>query len=138
MTPVTPEMASNLRHWPTQIDLIRDAVIQIGDLSQHHEPTGDLRTDLIGELLAFSDGRTKHHLARVLGGLAETRRDRPLDRRVQPGFSSRGQSSDVSDPPRPPRSDVEFWSVTLSGAVLYRAMVRGEASSRRFIEQLVL
>ncbi|OPX11319.1 TetR/AcrR family transcriptional regulator [Mycobacterium sp. AT1] len=57
-------------HWPARIDLIAMAIESIGDMP-HHECTGVLRDDLIGELKVFRAGVLEMRLDRVLSGMAE-------------------------------------------------------------------
>jgi AcrR family transcriptional regulator len=57
-------------HWPERIDLLRDTLAAYGQL-RHHEPTGNLRTDLIGELSTFRTALENNGLDRVLAALAE-------------------------------------------------------------------
>ena len=57
-------------HWPARIDLIAMAIESLGEMP-HHELTGDLRADLIGELKVFRAGVVDMRLDRVLSGMAE-------------------------------------------------------------------
>jgi AcrR family transcriptional regulator len=57
-------------HWPARVDLIALALDALGELP-HYERTGDLRTDVIGELQAFRGGITEMRLDRVLTGMAQ-------------------------------------------------------------------
>jgi AcrR family transcriptional regulator len=57
-------------HWPARFDLIVVALDAIGELP-HHERSGDLRTDLIGELTIFRKAIVEMHLDRVLAGMAQ-------------------------------------------------------------------
>ena len=57
-------------HWPSRVDLIALAVDALGDLP-HHERSGDLRDDIIGELQAFRGGITDMRLDRILTGMAQ-------------------------------------------------------------------
>lgn len=57
-------------HWPEVIDLISEAFEHIGEFP-HHTLTGDLRSDLIGELVAFRDALVTRRLGRVILALAE-------------------------------------------------------------------
>jgi len=57
-------------HWPARIDLIAMAIESLGDMP-HHERTGVLRDDLIGELKVFRAGILEMRLDRVLSGMAE-------------------------------------------------------------------
>lgn len=57
-------------HWPTRFDLIAVALDAIGELP-HHQRSGDLRTDLIGELTIFRQAVIEMHLDRILSGMAQ-------------------------------------------------------------------
>jgi AcrR family transcriptional regulator len=57
-------------HWPSRVDLIALALDALGELP-HHDRSGDIRTDLIGELQAFRGGITTMRLDRVLTGMAQ-------------------------------------------------------------------
>jgi AcrR family transcriptional regulator len=57
-------------HWPSRVDLIVLAVDALGELP-HHERTGDLRDDIIGELVAFRGGITEMRLDLILTGMAQ-------------------------------------------------------------------
>jgi AcrR family transcriptional regulator len=57
-------------HWPARVDLIVLAVDALGELP-HHERTGDIRDDVIGELAAFRGGITEMRLDLILTGMAQ-------------------------------------------------------------------
>jgi AcrR family transcriptional regulator len=57
-------------HWPSRVDLIVLAVDALGELP-HHERSGDLRDDIIGELVAFRGGITEMRLDLILTGMAQ-------------------------------------------------------------------
>lgn len=57
-------------HWPTPLDLVREAFASIGEIP-HHQPTGDLRADLVGETAKFRWVLADRGFDRVLAGLAE-------------------------------------------------------------------
>jgi AcrR family transcriptional regulator len=57
-------------HWPARFDLIAVALEGIGEMP-HHERSGDLRTDLIGELTVFRQAVVEMHLDRILAGMAQ-------------------------------------------------------------------
>jgi AcrR family transcriptional regulator len=57
-------------HWPSRVELIALALDALGDLP-HHERSGHLRDDLIGELQAFRGGITEMKLDRILTGMAQ-------------------------------------------------------------------
>ena len=57
-------------HWPSRVDLIVLAVDALGELP-HHERSGDLRDDIIGELVVFRGGITEMRLDLILTGMAQ-------------------------------------------------------------------
>ncbi|WP_328350002.1 TetR/AcrR family transcriptional regulator [Mycobacterium sp. NBC_00419] len=57
-------------HWPSRADLFAAALEALGDMP-HHEPTGDLHADLVGELKAFRQAVVDLRLDRVIFGLAQ-------------------------------------------------------------------
>jgi AcrR family transcriptional regulator len=57
-------------HWPNRSDLIAVALDGLGDLP-HYARTGELRTDLIGELTIFREAVVEMRLDRVLAGMAQ-------------------------------------------------------------------
>lgn len=58
------------KHWPSRFDLAAIALEALGEV-QHHQPTGDLRTDLIGELTTFRQAVLDHRLDQVLSAMAQ-------------------------------------------------------------------
>lgn len=57
-------------HWPARVHLIALALDALGNLP-HHQRTGDLRADLIGELQVFREAILDHQLDRILAGMAQ-------------------------------------------------------------------
>jgi AcrR family transcriptional regulator len=57
-------------HWPSRFDLIAMALDALGDMP-HHQPTGDLRADLIGELTVFRQAIRDLKLDQLLSGMAQ-------------------------------------------------------------------
>lgn len=57
-------------HWAARVELIALALDALGELP-HHERSGDLRDDIIGELQAFRGGITNMRLDRILTGMAQ-------------------------------------------------------------------
>ena len=55
-------------HWPSRFDLIAMALDALGDMP-HHQPTGDLRADVAGELQVFRQAITDLGLDRILSGM---------------------------------------------------------------------
>ncbi|MBK6671828.1 MAG: TetR/AcrR family transcriptional regulator [Actinobacteria bacterium] len=130
--------ATLYNHWPDPADLGRAAFLH-ACATPHHEPTGDLRTDLIGELTAFSDALVNHHLARVIAALVEMSASDPASAEVLATFQAEG-----SAPMRQILVDNGYTGETgdvmleiLSGAVLYRSMLLQQAPTADHIELLV-
>ena len=57
-------------HWPSRLDLAAVALETLAELP-NHECTGDLRTDLVGQLMMFRQGVVDHRLDRVLAAMAQ-------------------------------------------------------------------
>jgi len=79
-------------HWPDRIALLRDAFARYGDMP-HHEPTGDLRTDLIGELTSFRSAMVDHRLDRAMVVLAERASAVPEIVDIRDAFTRDGERS---------------------------------------------
>ncbi len=57
-------------HWPSRVDLIATALDALGEMP-HHERTGDIRADLVGELKTFRQAVVDLRLDRVLSAMAQ-------------------------------------------------------------------
>lgn len=57
-------------HWPARFELIAVALDAIGEMP-HHERTGVLRADLIGELTIFRQAVIEMRLDRILAGMSQ-------------------------------------------------------------------
>jgi AcrR family transcriptional regulator len=124
-------------HWPDRIDLIRDAFARLGDVP-HHVPTGNLRTDLIGELQGFRSAMEIHHLDRVLAVLAEASTAMPELAPIQERF--------VADGERPIRkllsphlrgARLEAAVFLLCGTVVHPALMHGRPPTNAVIAHAV-
>jgi AcrR family transcriptional regulator len=124
-------------HWPDRLTLVRDALAQFGEMS-HFSPTGDLRTDLIGELTSFRTAMTAHRLDRVLAVLAE--RSSPVPELVAM------RDAFVEDGERPLRraldpylsgAPLEAATAMLCGAIVHPMLLRGHTPSDREIAAMV-
>ena len=76
-------------HWPSKIDLVAMALDAIGELP-HHDRTGDLSTDLIGELVLFRAAVRDMRLDRVLLAMAQSASVDQMAR-IREDFNRRGQ-----------------------------------------------
>jgi len=113
-------------HWPTREALLRDAFSLIG-ATPHHEPTGDMRRDMLTELLSFRTGMVELRLDRVLAVLSDLTHSIPELVDVR--------NSLVADGERVVRellgqhvrgADLEAATLMLCGAVLHSALMHGE------------
>jgi AcrR family transcriptional regulator len=77
------------KHWPSRFDLAATALEALGDVA-HHEPTGDIRTDLVGELKAFRRAVLDHRLDQVLSAMAQWATDETM-RQVRNKINTDGQ-----------------------------------------------
>lgn len=77
------------KHWPTRFDLAAVALEALSEV-KHHEPTGDLRTDLIGELSTFRQAVLDHRLDQVLSAMAQWATD-DMMREVRNQINTDGQ-----------------------------------------------
>lgn len=124
-------------HWPDRLTLVRDAFTRFGDMP-HHEPTGDLRADLIGELTSFGAAMTEHRLDRALAVLAERAGPVPELLELRNAF--------VKDGERPMRRTLEavlggtrLEAVTamLCGAIIHPVLLRGHNPTEEEITTVV-
>lgn len=77
------------KHWPTRFDLAAIALQALGEV-RHHQPTGDLRADLIGELTAFRQAVLDHRLDQVLSAMAQWATDEMM-RQLRHQINTEGQ-----------------------------------------------
>ena len=76
-------------HWPARVDLIIIAIEALGQMP-HHERTGDLRSDVVGELKVFRKGILDMRLDRVLTGMAQWASEEQM-RQVRDKVNTDGQ-----------------------------------------------
>lgn len=125
-------------HWPTRVDLVRDAVDRICDESEHPEPTGDLRADLVAALTDFASDLSAGHLARVLGGIIERSGADPVVERMRRRLYDTGTAGlRGALEAHLPAGEIDVTLALLTGAVLVRVTFEGKPASRAFIAELV-
>ncbi|MER7575117.1 TetR/AcrR family transcriptional regulator [Streptomyces sp. NPDC126514] len=125
-------------HWPARLDLVRASVGQICGTAEHAQPTGDLRADLIRELLDFADDLSQGHLTRVLGGVFERAGSDPaVDEMRQQLYAEGSRSLEAILRAHLPEESVELGVAMLTGGVLVRVALQASPASREFIEDLV-
>ena len=124
-------------HWPDRLDLIRDTFERLGEMP-HHQPTGDLRADLVGELRSFRRAMEEQHLDRILVVLAERATTVPALAPIRDRF--------VADGERPIRrllarhlrgARLEAAVLMLCGSVVHAALLRGDRPSDVVIDRAV-
>ena len=76
-------------HWPARVDLIIITIEALGQMP-HHERTGDLRADVVGELKVFRKGILDMRLDRVLTGMAQWASEEQM-RQVRDKVNTDGQ-----------------------------------------------
>ena len=124
-------------HWPERLDLIRDAFAMLGNVP-HHEPVGDLRFDLIGELTSFRRAMQANRLDRVLAVLAEGSTAWPELGPVRDRFVADGEGpirSLLSRHLRGARLDAAV--LMLCGAIVHSRLMRGDLPSDAVIGRAV-
>lgn len=110
-------------HWPTRLDLVRDAFVHFGQMP-HHVPTGDLRADLTGELTSFRSAMVEHRLDRAMTVLVELAATVPELADARDQFVADGER--VMRAVLAPHVDgdaLEAATVLLCGAVVHTSML---------------
>jgi len=124
-------------HWPSQTSLITDAFTLVG-ATPHHTLTGDLRTDLLAELLAYRTGMVERRLDRALAVLSDLTHSVPELVAVRDML--------VADGERVVREllarfldghELEAATLMLCGAILHAALMHGVAPPDEVIESTV-
>lgn len=131
-SPGTPRPPST-NHWPTKIDLLRDALTRLGDI-EHHTPAGNLRTDLVKELTVFRRGMEDQRLDRALAVLAELIVSVPELADVRDKLVTDGeQAIRRMLAPFLPDTELEAATLMLCGAILHAALMHGKPPSDQII-----
>lgn len=77
-------------HWPDRTDLVRDAFAQFAEMP-HHQSTGNIDSDLRGELASFCRAMVEHRLDRALATLAERAQTNPEIAPIRDSFVVEGE-----------------------------------------------
>lgn len=129
--------ATVYKHWPTKNDLLYEAFSWLRDMP-HHAPTGDVRHDLIAELIAFRTAITEHHLDRLLAVLAEMSSSNEQFARVRDEMVRDGEAPQRALLATITRGDqLEAASMMLSGFVSTAAMMHDSLPSDELITTAV-
>ncbi|MFR9726250.1 TetR-like C-terminal domain-containing protein [Streptomyces sp. MS19] len=106
--------------------------------TEHPQPTGDLRADLIRGLLDFAGDLSEGHLTRVLGGVFERAGTDPaVDEMRQQLYAEGAHSLEAILGSHLPEEAVAPCVALLAGGVLVRVALQGAPATRDFIEDLV-
>ena len=124
-------------HWPTQMDLARDAFAAYEEMP-HFVPTGDLKADLLGEVKSFVEAMANYHLDRGLAMLAEKAQislevAEIRDRFVSAGESPMRETLEAIDNPE----FREAATLMLCGMVTHSMLVHGRAPDPSVMSQAV-
>lgn len=124
-------------HWPERLDLLRDAFARYGE-TQHHEGTGDLRADLIGELTCFRTALVDNRLDRILAILAERSPAVPEIVEIRDEFVEEGErpirgllGTIIAD------AELEAATLMLCGMVLDAVLLHGSPPDDAVLEAAV-
>jgi AcrR family transcriptional regulator len=125
-------------HWPTRLDLIRDAIEQLCSVEHHPTVTGDLRVDLRTALLDFASDLTDGHLDRLLAGVVERASTSEVVRTLRGRLYETGTRSlrSILEAHLHP-TDVQPSLTLLTGAVLVRVTFEGEPATEAFVDNLI-
>ncbi|WP_016907770.1 TetR/AcrR family transcriptional regulator [Streptomyces xiaopingdaonensis] len=125
-------------HWPTPVDLMRDAIAQICEDATHPSTSGDLREDLHAALsalaLTLSEGRYDRLMAGIIERAGRDEGARDLRDRLYETATT-GVRTLLTAHLRP--DDVEPSLAMLVGAVLVRATYEGEAVTPAFLTDVI-
>lgn len=121
-------------HWPSRGALIRDAFTMFGDMP-HYPPSGDLRGDLVKELLSFKRGMVEYRLDRALAILSDLTHSVPELVEVRDKLVADGEQTfrEVLAPVLQ-GAELEAATLMLCGAVLQAGLLHGQPPSDDVIE----
>lgn len=124
-------------HWPARTDLLVDAFASLGEVP-HHTPTGNLRRDLVDELLTFRTAMVEHRLDRALAVLVDLTASVPELVEVRNRLATEGERV-VRRLLEPSLRGVRLEAATcmLCGAVVHAALFHGRTPDEDFIEAAV-
>ena len=124
-------------HWPSRAHLIHDAFNQLRAVP-HHTPTGDLRTDLIKEMITFRTAVEEDRLDRALAALVGLTLSVPELSAVRDKVVADGERV-VREllSPTLHGADLEAATLMLCGALTQSALMRGRPPGDYEIEAAV-
>lgn len=112
-------------HWPTRAHLVRDAFSRLVEVP-HHEPTGDLRADLVAEMTTFRTAMADERLDRALAVLVDLAATDAEFVGVREALVATGERvvRELLRPVLPP-VELEAATLMLCGAILQSALMHG-------------
>ncbi len=121
-------------HWPDRLDLLRDAFMRFKEMP-HHEPVGDLREDVVGELRSYRRALVEFRLDRALVALAERAMTTPEVVEIRDAFVDDGTRviRRILEPVAA-GTDHEAAVALLSGAMLHSMLLTGVTPDDETIE----
>lgn len=129
--------ATLYNHWPTRADLLRDAFLRLGDIP-HPVPTGEVRTDLIAELISFRDAMRDRQLDRALAVLIDLSVSDPVMQEVRDRVVADGERAvRALLKPIAGRQRVDVASLMLCGVLVQTALLHGREPKNREIAEAV-
>jgi AcrR family transcriptional regulator len=135
--------ATVYRHWPSVGDLLFDALSET-ELKDHTVPTGDLRRDLIEELLAFGRSMTKSQTGRIMTALIDRAEWDDDIASVRQRLAANGTSvlkrilrSARERGDMPPAGDDELLVAQLLGPLTFRRFFTGHELCDQFVTDVV-
>lgn len=129
--------ATLYNHWPTRADLLRDAFLRLGDIP-HPVPTGEVRTDLIAELISFRDAMRDRQLDRALAVLIDLSVSDPVMQEVRDRVVADGERAvRALLKPIAGRQRVDVASLMLCGVLVQTALLHGREPKDREIAEAV-
>jgi len=129
--------ATLYNHWPTRADLLRDAFLRLGDIP-HPVPTGEVRADLIAELISFRDAMRDRQLDRALAVLIDLSVSDPVMQEVRDRVVADGEHAvRALLKPIAGRQRVDVASLMLCGVLVQTALLHGREPKNREIAEAV-
>jgi AcrR family transcriptional regulator len=131
-------------HWPDRVDLLGDALARYSEMP-HHVMTGDLRADLMGELICFRAAYIDHRLDRAMSVLVERASVSEQFVTIRNTFVADGERPlrellvRVLGKPKTSKQIAKHEAalITLSGAVTHTVLLQGRAPTDDTISAVV-
>ena len=125
-------------HWPTTLELVRDAVTRICDDATYPERTGDLHMDLHAALRGLAQSIQAGRYARIMAGAIEHASEDAIARELRDRLYESASCGvrRVLSAHVPPQALAPVLSM-LVGAVLVRITYEGAVVSNAFLDEII-